>query len=367
MYETYWKFELPKNQILTLVVDCSESAQVHLNDIQALVKKLINTLPRAYWGPVFFLGSQEIYTIEDLETNMAALMTQHQSRISLFSPIAHRLLSKSLKSQIVIIGNGLIFDLEDWLDKFDFHLFRLGQDHLTLAPELKEYSQLQFDEALTEIENHPIKISIEFPNSMPCYWNNPQFRWQKPFLVIDAIKAKNELNLEVKILAKDDITPTAHIENMTQKIVKVDLTRMQGASIVSGWDHLRLTPPEEKAYWQMKPGLAYDCPVCNGKHVSSEVYCEQRNEWGSKSIVFPSLQKLGVKKGIFLFQENSDCIEVALSPCNVLQLSQHQVIIQEGNHFMRYEYSMEKSDWMASPDSFKGLRSVDGNRTGLCL
>ncbi len=210
------------------------------------------------------------------------MISKNNRNISLLSPIARNI---KTSSGIIIIGNGLIFDIDDWVDKFDLTLIRVGNDHLTINPCLREFTDLKnFLEPYEKIQDQTTHLNIQFQNNLPFFWDNPNYRWDNSTLEFENDAGGVDHHTKLKISEINEKPPYAVIQNRLNRKTRVKLTPIQGFQPAYNW--IDLSEPEIIAFRQITAGSPYDCPICKQVHEKGIFTCNEKDIWGNECVYF---------------------------------------------------------------------------------
>jgi hypothetical protein len=102
-------------QRAVIVVDNSESARPFWIEIKSLALELGSALAETAAPQVYGLNNGQAQTLTTLATGESNL-SEHITACSLIAPVMHSLLAQEQKiDALILIGNGEVFDLADWL------------------------------------------------------------------------------------------------------------------------------------------------------------------------------------------------------------------------------------------------------------
>lgn len=124
---------------VVLVVDGSESALRYWTEIRSLALELGAVLSETTTPVVYLLNSGEVKDLMALADTKLEWTTDEKPNCSLIAPVMRDLCSQQQQiDAVILIGNGEVFDLGDWLDHpcvDRWVLVRLGPDTLLPAKE----------------------------------------------------------------------------------------------------------------------------------------------------------------------------------------------------------------------------------------
>jgi mRNA-degrading endonuclease RelE of RelBE toxin-antitoxin system len=111
MEEQFIEFNSPEFETVVVILDASDSAEQDWPTIVDLAKKTFQKIPAKIQKKLYFLSNPQEYEIDKFEENVGLWRKKNSKKGSFISPI----LSQIKNAKIVIIGSGIIYDLEDWI------------------------------------------------------------------------------------------------------------------------------------------------------------------------------------------------------------------------------------------------------------
>jgi hypothetical protein len=153
---------------VVLVVDGSESALRYWTEIRSLALELGSALSETIVPVMYLLNSGEAKNLTALaDTKLDS--TDEKPNCSLIAPVMRDLCSRQQQTDaVILIGNGEVFDLADWLDHPGNHrwvLVRVGPDTLLPAKEQKR-DEITDNPATAVYERllRPIQTKTQYQN-----------------------------------------------------------------------------------------------------------------------------------------------------------------------------------------------------------
>jgi hypothetical protein len=133
--------DLSRFKRVVLVIDGSQSALSYWSEIRSLALELGSAFPNAVGPDVYLLNSGVAQTLAAFADTKLDL-TRHEDVVcSLVAPVIRDLVQRAQKiDALVLIGNGEVFDLADWIGHpaiRNWVLVRLGPDPLTSGVDQK--------------------------------------------------------------------------------------------------------------------------------------------------------------------------------------------------------------------------------------
>src|ERR1043165_8759814 len=104
-----------QNESIALIIDTSSSAASALDEARQTAQKICY-MTGSEQIKLFMLGSTTPVSPATLKQVSPPGVNQQAQACSLITPIMEKLVREEQKHSVVIVGNGEIFDLEDWTD-----------------------------------------------------------------------------------------------------------------------------------------------------------------------------------------------------------------------------------------------------------
>ena len=123
--EATFQVRVNERRDLTIIIDANESAAPYQRQIAETVGKLLRDQPPSSNPRICFLGSSQIYPGRQWSTRSAEWLRDRGTGISLIAPVLRAIGSEA--GDLVVLGAGPIFDLEDWLEGPAWH--RRSSEH----------------------------------------------------------------------------------------------------------------------------------------------------------------------------------------------------------------------------------------------
>ena len=131
--EYTFHLEGDQGEDLILLLDASESATFQRGAIIRLCLETLAELPADVRVRLYFLGNPQAYAVHDLDTRASVWFEDNALRASLISPVLETL-SPQEDTPLVVLGDGLIYDLDDWRDSPFWQRLRLVNMGASLQP-----------------------------------------------------------------------------------------------------------------------------------------------------------------------------------------------------------------------------------------
>ncbi|MCS7279058.1 MAG: hypothetical protein NZ530_03240 [Thermodesulfobacteriaceae bacterium] len=345
------KLEIKGIKKVIFILDTSESAYSYWNEIASLTSQLIALLPKDMEGELYFLGNSNPIEISQFDKLTSQFFEENLNRISLITPIFEKLSQKEDIFNILIIGSGKIFDLEDWADS---HLLKQTllisvkdslQGELSLADEISYPTAQQI---YTYLYDPIIEVEISGKGFMPLKWSNGGYSLNiiegKAYLT--ASKLDNYfINLEYLITS--DFSPQAKLTYASgQKIIKpiqnLEIVEMKEEDL----NLISLTSEEEEIFKKAIFKKPFLCIHCKKTHEWNTLYCLNTSSILGEPI-YPSLNNYKIS-GFVLFYQKDEKVYFQDYPFNLLKIDENTVAFREGRRAVLYKYSEKEDMWIAT-------------------
>lgn len=316
---------------VAIVVDASESAWEHREDVLRAVAQLLERLPAGAAKQLYFLSNPRRYDASRLERNAVRWWEQNRLRGSFLAPV----LQEIEDSKVVVIGTGRIYDLDDWQEtKWNSSLYflRIGESlkgESKIGEEVEELSHL-----VSCLCDTIVSVEISGEGFMPYYWSNPQYRLlvgRRTMLVGSNLENPSvsvgfygtDVNARVVTRSNDESRPLETAEYHAD----------------DSWK--QLTQEECVTFRKALRGQEFACPVCGKEHPASCLRCDRNSILGAP--IYPSL---GKKKGFVFFKDTSDEVAYKFHPVNAVKIGDGVVAVAVGSKAMVHQYDVTESRWM---------------------
>ena len=307
MEEQFIELNSPEFETIVVIVDASESAEKDWPTIVEFAKKIFQKTPSGIQKKLYFLSNPQEYDIDKFEENVGAWRKKNNKKGSFISPI----FSKIKNAKIVIIGSGIIYDLEDWTSnplsqKIIFvKMSESMRGNLEIGTEIEKDS---FDGQLLNLHNRILSVKISGPEFMPYYWDNPGYSIS--FEGEISLKSSNLENYSVKIASYGNNIKAA-IEKV-EGSEKISLTRIEIESpdVIHAIENCgmkweKLGKDEIEIFKNHIKSEKVQCPFPScGKEITGPLKCD--NQEHGKLLGLPIYKSLKNIKGFVIFKESAD-------------------------------------------------------------
>jgi hypothetical protein len=342
--ETWVEINVPRAVNLALVLDASESAQVHWREILRFVKELAARLRGSSQCRIYFLGDTEPHTIDDFESQHNPLFARHRQRASVLGPLLE-LLSDNVKTLCIVLCAGRIFDLEDWIGTpiaERLLLVNFGDNTVSgdLLPECRaSMDQVMAASPVAGLLGTPRRLELMGNSVMPFFWDNHDYRWQEWKLAAENAGTW-QVHVGVLCLNQNDIQAIAITSGTTTRPAELVLCSPQ--PWLPNW--AQLSKEDSMVLRQSIQTGQYLCPLCGNEHPAENLRC--RRDPGSLlgKYVYSFLQ--APQGAIFVLLKNSgEDAWFAHYPCEGLRVGQNSVAMHSGNKVDVYEFDPNSASW----------------------
>jgi hypothetical protein len=320
-----------------LILDVSESAQPYWPVLRSLTEGVLETLPRAGWPRLFFLGGNQQFDSAEFPEQAQRWFEANAGRGSFIGPI-FELLVQEPEMAVAVVGSGRIFDLPDWKEepiaarttwcKYGPHALTEG------AFEEESYASEQLAERLN---NPAVRVEIGGPGVMPVWWDDPAFRLENGMLIGE--KTTGSLRLGVLAPDEDSLTAAVVLTDGTRRPLRIEPCEMPQQA---NW--CRLPQPEFTLLRQSLRKNCYQCPVCNLEHLAGQWRCPQAPD----RPLFATLERFG-HAGFALIDSGAWDARVRHHACETLQLNSQTVAVRRaegGADVLRFD--SQTGEWKAA-------------------
>ena len=346
---------------VALVLDASESATDQRDIIASLALATIASLPASTNCSVFFLGNSTPYSSQKLERNLGQWFDDNQRRASLIGPVLRGLVADGPPSAVAIIGSGIVFDLEDWLESFaDWRLILLSLEAPLCASSFSNVSLVSTVEELVSLLHDPIvKVEIATPGMLPLAWTNSAYRLELTdgqFRVLaDATK---RFDVCLTCDASGAIPKYGLVQRRSGAKTQIAMTSCHGE--LREPEAFQLSETEANIFRQAIRRKPLACPHCARLHSWETVYCRNTciPKYRFKGVpLYPSLEETSIR-GLVIFRQSRGNVCCEVSKQAVLRLSTNRVLAMVNKKLQLLDYESDSSTWVFSrkrPDPYIAL------------
>lgn len=330
-----------------LVLDTSESAKAFWPVMRSLTEGVLEIMPADTWPRIYFLGNPAPHDAADFAANAERWFDANRDRGSLLSPVFETLETET-DIAVVVVGNGVIFDLPDWQGHplAERAIWcRYGPAELTGGAYKEEsYTVEQMAEKL---HNPALRIEIAGPGVMPFYWDDAGFRWENGKLVGE----KTSGTLTFGLLAPESELAQACVvlSNGVKRILP-----LTPADPIRLPEFRNLPGKEDNLLRQCLRQGKFRCPNCNHDHPAGQWRCPE----SATPPVFRMLEEMG-KNGFVLVNTEPWQGQARPHPCRALRLQNDVIAVRlpDGGAALVH-YDSRSNSWKTSNEKFSPMHPV---------
>lgn len=350
MEEQFFELNSPEFETIVVILDASESAENDRPTIVEFAKKIFKKTPVDVKKRLFFLSNPQEYDIEKFEDNIAKWLNQNSKKGSFITPI----LSQIENAKIVIIGSGIIYDLEDWTtSEISKKLFFVKTSE-SMRGDLEIGSEIDrgsFDGQLSNLYNRILSVRISGNEFVPYYWDNPNYTIpDEGDIVLEAFKSEN---FSVRI--------AAYGENIKASVVKVEGTEnipliatakpdlLDNFHLIEnfGINWEKLENDEEMTFKKHISSEKTDCPKC-GNIFSGALKCD--NSVHGSLLGRPIYESLKKIKGFIIFKERPEGVYYKKYTSNIVKIGYGTVARNKRFKAVISRYDPHSKKWVEQED-----------------
>lgn len=320
---------------IAVVLDASSSAWEYQDVILQVAVHLFETLPAGISKKLYFLSNSKEYDFNRLSRDAPKWWRENNFRGSFLTPILERLGN----CKVVVIGSGLIYDLEDWRDsEWASKLFfvKAGESLRAALAIGEEVDCIQLPELLSRLHDPIVSVEIGGIAFMPYYWSNHGYK----------LSLGRENHLRGSSL-EDFSTALAFFGNG----VKARIRRASGAEeevpleclmpeIKEEWE--ALTKEEAEVFKKAVKDEQFVCLICGKRHSPSTLKCYQ----GASILGQPVYPSFGTRRGFVAFKETHSAVLFSFHIVNSIKIGEGKVAIASGSRAKVYEYNPLEERWL---------------------
>lgn len=351
MEEQFVEFSVPKSENIVVVLDTSESAEQFWPTIVDLAKKIFQNTPAGIEKKLFFLSNPQEYNIDNFEENVGSWRKNNNKKGSFISLI----LNQITQATIVVIGSGIIYDLEDWKIHPSFQnivFINVGNSMRGNVELGTEIEKDDFDDQLLQLHNRILSVKITGLDFFPYYWDNPGYS------IIDedgiSLISSNLEDYSIKIAAygrnitatmekteKQEVNSLSHTGTHTPDIIQI----IEHNNIK--WEKLERNEMETFRKHIVSDIITCPDPSC-GKEITGLLRCD--NPKHGKLLGFPIYPSLKNYKGFVIFKDNSQGVFFKHYPSEIVKIDEEKVARSKKSKatVLHYEPNMKK--WVEQDD-----------------
>ena len=347
---------------LILILDASESAVPQRDRIIRLCVDTLAKLPADVRIRLYFLGNPQGYSAHDLDSQAPVWFEDNSLRASLISPVLQNL-SPQQDATLVVVGDGLIYDLDDWRDSPFWPRLRLVSFSVSLQPAGARRPELTAltAQALRQSLYDPVTaIELRGPGFLPLAWDCSAYRRVEDRGTF-ALCSEHPpvVTLTVRCLLCRDANLQVERHHATGRVSRCEVPLLPAAPRpVDG----RLTPEEVAILDRACRRLDFTCPYCGQTHAWDTLRCRAGRAIIAQP-VFPSLPNQG---GFVQLCRNAEGADYRLVG-EALPLGNGLVALREDTHARLVRFDFASARWLTETGEFFPYQPLGLNGYGLLL
>lgn len=337
---------------IKVILDASQSAKEHYVSITSLVNDLITALPARVKPAIYFLGNPNEYSVDHFGGLAAQWFMDNGTRASIIAPVLESI-DKDSSPTLIIIGSGLIYDLEDWHGSqllSNAILVNFGSA-LQSGSGLRELKDPSVEKLLNHVCDPVVAVNISGHGFMPIWWDNDNYRIEIKEGTVSLstnVSSDNEMEFHCcmsKNSTLSALSVTSSGRKNYEQLVQLDESNQKPDD--SDW----LTESEIEIFDLAVRGVAFDCPWCQEMHSASSLRCQKSGGILGKWI-YPSLQERKAS-GFVIFRKDDSQVSFKINAGSVLRIGDRKVAVKSGSRVSLYEYDGKASIWRVLDSEFR--------------
>ncbi|MFC1596926.1 hypothetical protein ACFL5Q_03165 [Planctomycetota bacterium] len=365
--EYHTTFTATRFRKVVLILDASESARASQPRIASLVDQVLTLLPAGTRPALYFLGNPSPYSVHLFSAHAASLFEKNRSRASLITPIWETL-AEDDNAEVVVIGSGRIFDLEDWQGSrllehtLLVNMGEMFQADCRLAEEIESPSAEQL---VNRLHDPVVQVRISGPGFMPTSCTNAGYRLHivenRVSLLGDRL-ADSSVRLRFLGIDLATIEVVATRASERQTVERLSAIPPDSSFIGSTGE---LAETERTVFRHALRGEDFDCPLCDKQHSWATLRCREGAVILGE-LIYPSLQAHNASGFVvFIATEDSVCYEV--HPFDVLHLGPDRVAVREGAGAAIYWFDERGERWAPSGEMLQPYGALERNKYAILV
>jgi len=339
MEEAFCKLTLRSKGKVALVLDASESAEDHWDEILELARYLLDNLGSDVEREIYFLSNGKVYAPSHLARSSHQWRKENLKRGSFITPIFEHLSPDT--DRVLVIGTGPIYDLEDWQKDPLFAkllLIRVNDRPLQQEEMAEEVVAPEPASVLARL-HRPIRgVKITGNGFMPYFWDNPGYRLRlegKGEKVLLEATDLQDFSLHLALFYEGEVIARLKRGDGTEE--EITLPKQSEAKVVEEWREL---PADERAIFERAiKGKPFTCLLCGQEHPWETLVCYESRLSILGRPIYPSWEGM---KGFVILRRRRDDVQYRPHPVEVMRIGDGQVAIVEGSTAFIYRYISQR-------------------------
>lgn len=360
--ESIVRLEGDPGEDLILILDASESATPQRGAIIRLCLETLAELPAAVRVRIYFLGNPQAYSAPDLDAQAPAWFADNAPRASLIGPVLEAL-SPEEDATLVVLGDGPIYDLDDWRDTPFWQRLRLVHFGVSLQPVGTGLPELTAPtaQALRQSLYDPVTaITLRGPGFLPLAWDSPAYhRVEEQGSFVLRGERPPAAPLTVRCLLYRDANLQVERQHATGRVSRREVSPLPAAARLADG---RLTPAEVAILDRACQKLDFTCPHCGASHAWNTLRCRAGRALLAQP-VFPSLPN---QRGFVRLCRDAEGADYRMMG-EALPLGDGLVALREDGHSRLVRFDPASGRWRPDAGEFSPYQPLGMNGYGLLL
>lgn len=334
MEKQYAKFNISSSGRVVIILDASGSAGKHWDRIVEIARDIGFRLSAEIRKEYYALGNPDPFPEGSLEFP-AAIKSDNQHRGSFISPVLESI--EGTADRIVVVGNGIIYDLEDWqgegLD--DAFLFiNVGEIPLCSFKMGDSVGDGEYVSYVNEMRKKIKKVVIHGKSFMPFYWNNRAFRLEfRSGKVLLEAESAGDFSVDLGYVG-ENAGAVLFYEDGRETVSQP----VEGIPQEENW--IPLPANDAELFRRASSSPEFLCPHCDEMHDKDETRCPNVGILGKA--LYDSLEGID---GIVLFRESGDKILYLYQGAGACYAGENRIVAGSGGSARLYEFDRERGEW----------------------
>ncbi|MGH6907985.1 MAG: hypothetical protein ACRERU_19025 [Methylococcales bacterium] len=311
---------------------------------------------------IYFLGNPQPYSAHNLATQAPAWFKANSLRASLISPVLE-ILSAMEDTSLVVLGDGPIYDLEDWRDSPFRDRLRLVHFGIPLQPTgagLPELESPTVQILLHSLFDPVTTIRLRESGFFPLDWGGSAYRLiedQGHFILRGERPSTATLTVRC-LLCRDE---NLHVErrHATGRVSRLEMRPLPAVGRPADG---RLTSVEVAILDLACRKLDFICPHCGAAHAWNTLRCRPHRAIIDQP-VFPSLSN---QRGFVKIYRDAEGAEYWLEG-KALSIGDGLVALREGGRARVLRFDPLSARWLPATGEFSAYQPLGAGCYGLLL
>lgn len=347
---------------LILILDASESAAPQRGAIIRLCLQTLAALPADVRVRVYFLGNSKPYSAHNLAAQAPVWFTDNSLRASLISPVLEAL-SPQEDVALVVVGDGLIYDLDDWRDSpfwQRLRLVNLGASLQSADAKLPELTAPTAQALRQSLYDPMIAITLRGPGFLPLAWNSDAYRRveDQGTFVLRGEHAP-DAPLTVRCLLCPNAALQVEHQHATGRVTRREISPLPAAARSADG---RLTAEEVAILDRACQQRDFSCPHCGATHAWNTLRCRA----GRAIIAQPVFPSLSNQRGFVRLCRDAEGADYRLEG-DALPLGDGLVALREDTRARLVRFDPATSRWSSATGEFSPYQPLGTSCYGLLL